>query len=168
MAREPEKPRSSKLSRDIIMDVCEVVMRGNFRKTAFALVGIPHHTWKHWMLVGKACIAGRPTPGNSNPSQEHKDLCVELVQRLDHVEALVEDEALNDVRTAAKQDWKAASWYLERRHNKKYSRNPAAHWDDEEAVEVKIDAKAVLRDKLDRLTKRLQDKGVIDKEDGDE
>jgi transposase len=147
----------SKLTRDLIDRVCDVVARGNFRKTAFAMHGVPLNTWKHWVTVGRCIAAGQKVPGTSKPSEEHMELCAELSHRLDYVEANVEVEAVADILAQSKSDWKAAAWYLERRHNKKFSRNPVAHWDDEEAMEIKIDAKELLRDRLERLVSRLQD-----------
>lgn len=145
--------KPTRLTDELIEKVAAVVQRGNFRKTAFAQLGIPKKTWVHWMRVGKAVRADQPTPNGE--SEAHGELCAELVRRLEMVEAQVEDDLLVDIQEKAKQDWRAGAWYLERRHNKKYSRNPHAHWDDEEAVEVKIDAKEMLREKLERLLERM-------------
>ncbi len=45
----------------------------------------------------------------------------------------------------------AKQWFLERRYNKLYSKNPNAHVDDETGEESKVDALEILAEKLRTL-----------------
>ena len=43
----------SQLDHDLIARVCRCLEKGNYRKTAFALEGIPPGTWANWVKRGK-------------------------------------------------------------------------------------------------------------------
>ncbi len=72
-------------------EICELLERGNFRTNACSLVKISYETFTEWMQ--------KPEFSEAVKAAESK--CV--------------DYHLDVIQKAAKKDWRASAWYLERR-----------------------------------------------------
>jgi hypothetical protein len=133
-----------KLTEELIAKMAEIVRKGNFRMVALQRLGISKNTYSKWMEVGRKQIRDVEQGRRKAVLLQGK-----LVIALDDAEGFVHGRMIEDI---LKSDNVAArQWYLERRFNKLYSRNPAAHLDDETGETVKIDASALLAEKLAQL-----------------
>ena len=104
-------------------------------------LGVSVSTYDKWIKSGRKQI-------REVESGKRKSLLLQgkLLIALDEAEGFVHGQMVEDI--LEKGSIQARQWYLERRFNKLYSRNPAAHLDDETGKEVKIDATALLAEKL--------------------
>ncbi len=126
-----------------------MILRGNYRKVAFAFYGISVNTWSKWVAIGNAYINGSQPQRGVSP--EHGAMCVDLVRRLNQCEAQLEDRLIFDISSGSNEDKK---WYLRHRHNARYNNNPRARFDDEAGTEYKIDAHELLTERLATLLAR--------------
>jgi uncharacterized protein (DUF2384 family) len=108
---------------------------------AAAKMGIPIQTFNGWSVRGKKEL-------RDHAAGRRKTLTIkaDLVQARDAAEARCHEKILLDVVTS--DSIQAKQWFLERRWNKLYSRNPNARIDDETGAEVKVDALDLLAEKL--------------------
>lgn len=144
--RTTDNPKC-KLTQEIIDDFVKIVAAGNFRQTACRALGIAQWTYDSWMQAGKKQLREVTEGIRDKPLIQGR-----FVQALNQAEAESHIEILRDVRTS--NDIRAKIWYLERRFNKQYSRNPNAHIDDETGKEIEIDPGAAI---LERLVDALKD-----------
>jgi len=137
-------PAKVPLTEEVIEQLCSIVANGNFRYIARQDVGIPEDTFRAWVKAGRKEIrdyfAGKA---------EAVTLRAVLVQRLEQVESKVHQDIIRDVLLS--ENVNAKIWYLERRWNKLYSKNPNTQIDDESGEEIKVDPLELLRDKLKGL-----------------
>lgn len=132
------------LTEDLIKRACEIVGRGNFRTTAMQMLGVPRHAWSSWINRGRKEIRDF-----LDGKIEQVSMQAVLVQSLEKAESEVHSDIIRDVLLS--DDIKAKLWYLERRYNKLYSRNPNAHVDDESGEDSPIDPVAMLAERLEEL-----------------
>lgn len=79
---------------------------GNSYEVACAAAGIDYATFRRWMVRGKAQTEGK-----------FREFC-EVITR---AEAQAEAQAVAIIRKAGETDWRAAMWWLERRHSERWS-----------------------------------------------
>lgn len=103
---EPKKPSPTepKFTQALSDKFVEIVRRGNFRETACAQVGVDPSTMRKWLRMAAA--------GDKRFAR--------FVKALDAAEAEAEDVMVAAIRLAAREDWRAAAWYLERRGPKRW------------------------------------------------
>jgi transposase len=99
--------RPTKLTPEVREQVVELVRQLNYAETAAGCAGIGKSTYYRWMKRGE--------DEESGPYREFKD-AVRLA------EAEAEMKALAMVRDAAPRDWRAATWFLERRFPHRWGR----------------------------------------------
>lgn len=99
--RSPTEPKFTQALADKFVDI---VRRGNFRETACAQVGVDPSTMRKWLRAA------------ANGDKRY----AAFVRSLDQAEAEAEDLMVTTIRLAAREDWKAAAWYLERRGPKRW------------------------------------------------
>lgn len=135
---------SCKLTAQVIKEFAAEVERGNFRQVARQRLGIPVWTYNSWIAAGKKQLT-EYTQG------KRKKLLLQgqFVLALDRAEGYVHGQMVEDILEHG--SIQARQWYLERRFNKLYSRNPNAHVDDETGEEHKVDGATVLAEKLAQL-----------------
>lgn len=136
----PKRGRKLTLTSDKIDRIVEIVERGNFRYVVQQRLGISPRTFSSWVERGKKERL-KVEDGEQDPT-----VFTELVTRLEEAEAKVHQRLLQDVIEA--EDPKCKMWFLERRWNKLYSRNPNAVIDDETGETIKRDMVAQLAEKL--------------------
>lgn len=132
---------SCKLTAKLVEDICAVVRKGNFRYVALQRLGISRHTYDQWMTVGRKQIRDYEAGRRRNILMQGK-----LVLALDEAEGVVHGQMVEDILEHG--SIQARQWFLERRFNKLYSRNPNAHIDDESGKEEKVDHAALLLERL--------------------
>lgn len=144
--KKSSNPRSLQLTADMVDEMARIVRGGNFRYVAAQRLGVPTRTLQSWLLRGRKEIR-RFEEGRVDESD--LTLKAALVWALDEAEALAHQDILADV--VHSESVQAKMWFLERRYNKLYSRNPNAVVDDEHQDTYKVDAVQLLAERLKEL-----------------
>lgn len=140
----PQEAVNLSLTDDLVREACRIVEAGNFRYVAAQRLGVPASTWNSWLHRGK-----KELREFASGKRDHVTVKATLVRELDKAEARCHQRLLQDV--VESDSVQAKQWFLERRYNKLYSRNPNARIDDETGEETKVDALEILADKLRTL-----------------
>lgn len=102
--------RPTKLTKEVTNRICLAIRAGNYSKVAAAMAGISETTYYKWLEM-----SDKP-----NAKKEYK----EFRESIEQAEAEAEVAAIARIRQAADNgDWKAAGWYLERKHGERWGRN---------------------------------------------
>lgn len=126
----------TKLTPEVADKFVKLLEEGHYRKVACAAVGISYQAFLNWLAKG----------------EEGDERYVEFQQRVTAAESKLEIDLLNRIVTHSLEDWRAASFALERRF--------PTRWGDAKAVQVKLEAE---RDAmLDALVKALEKRGLAD------
>jgi len=102
----PDPGRPSKLTPAVQEKVVQALHIGNHRKHAAQFAGIDECTLRRWMARGK------------NPAEE---AYVAFRQAVEEAEAKAHVMAMGAIAKAARTDWRAAAWMLERRLPEHYA-----------------------------------------------
>jgi len=129
------------LTEETIRKAAEIVARGNFRDTARSMLEIPEGTWEAWLNRGR-----REWREYSRGDREKKTLKMQLVTALDKAEGQGLDQFSRDMLDPSV-PMKTRAEFMYRRHSRLFSKNPNA-LDDRTGTEHKVDAKALLAEKL--------------------
>lgn len=121
--------RPSKLDDVLQGKLVARIRAGAFAEQAARACGIAPSTFYAWQARGRAAIA-------SGTKAKAEQPFVSLVEALDEALADAEIHATTVLRAAMGDDWRAAAWYLERRHPKRWSRKAAEAQLDEGAGDV--------------------------------
>jgi len=102
--------RPTKLTKEVTNRICLAIRAGNYAKVAAAMAGVSETTYYKWLD-----LSDKP-----NAKKEYK----EFRESIEQAEAEAEVAAIARIRQAADNgDWKAAGWYLERKHGERWGRN---------------------------------------------
>ena len=93
--------RPTKLTPEAEEKICRAIRAGNYPEVAVRSIGIGASTFYRWMERGRSCESGI-----------HRD----FYEAVRQAEGESEAHAVALVRKAAANDWRAASFLLERRH----------------------------------------------------
>lgn len=106
--------RPSKLTSEMIEQLCDLLIEGSTIARSAVLTGISESTIYRWLVMGK--------------SEGADPIYVELVARVGEAIESSEFELLQRMRIAgSKPDyWRATAWMLERRFPEKYGKNVSA------------------------------------------
>lgn len=104
--RIPQGAAWSYMTRPTVLRICSALRLGHTRQTACKLAGIAHPTLSMWMSKGD-------TEEQTDATRPY--IAVRCAVLLAESEA--EDTSIRSVRDAGAQDWKAAAWWLSRRHS---------------------------------------------------
>lgn len=102
--------RDTKLTPELIAKAYELIKAPNYAKTVYQALGISHTSYYAWIKKGEEWKDG------DDP------LYLAFVESIKKGEAEGEQELLGIVKTAAKRNWTAAAWMLERMHPEKYGK----------------------------------------------
>jgi hypothetical protein len=130
------------LTEDLIREAAAIVRKGNFRYVTANKLGIPQDTWNRWLQYGRGEL--RAYIHGCGP--EELTLKARLVLALEKAEGECHATLLEDVIES--DNVQAKIWFLQRRYNKLYSKNPNAHVDDETGEVIRRSATEILADKL--------------------
>lgn len=145
----PKKKRDAnsptcKLSQKLIDEMVAIVEKGNFRTVACQRLGISPNTYRGWQQAGQKQLREVESGIRKEPLLQGK-----LIIALDRAEGYVHGRMVENVlENGTVRD---QQWFLERRFNKLYSRNPNAHRDDETGEDHKLDARQELAEKIQRI-----------------
>jgi hypothetical protein len=102
--------RPTKLTKEVTDKICLAIRAGNYAKVAAAMAGVGETTYYRWLELSE----------ESNAKKEYR----EFRESIERAEAEAEVAAIARIRQAADNgDWKAAGWYLERKHGERWGRN---------------------------------------------
>ena len=141
MARTSNERIDLTLTDELVDKACAIVEAGNFRYIAAQRLGISRTTWISWLARGR-----RELKEAEEGKRDRLTVKASLVVKLDAAEARCHQRILQDVVDS--DNVQAKMWFLERRYNKLYSKNPNARIDDESGEEVELDASQILAEKL--------------------
>lgn len=99
--------RPSKLTPERHKRIVELIEAGNYPETAAGACGVNRATYYVWMAKGREAKSGR-----------YKDFHDDVVRAREAAEA----DLVAMVKLAAVEDWRAASWMLERTRKGKYAK----------------------------------------------
>lgn len=102
-----KRGRKSKLTKELIKEASDIIKMGNYTETVCDYLGISKNTWYRWMKEGE---------------QAKRGLKSEFSDAIKKAQAHAEIRNLAIIETAAKEEWQAAAWYLERKFPKKWGR----------------------------------------------
>lgn len=135
---------ATKLTKKIIDEMCAIVAKGNFRQVACQRMGITPGTYRTWTQAGRKQLREF-----EQGERTYLSMQAQLVIKLDEAEGYIHGQMVEDILNHG--SIQARQWYLERRFNKLYTKNPNAHTDDETGETVTIDPIAVLAARLKEL-----------------
>jgi len=128
------------LDDELIEKVFNLIRAGNFRYIAAAACGVNIGTWQKWIRVGSAQIREHAESGSDLHKEAH------LVRAIEKAEADTHNDIIQDVLLG--DNMQAKLWYLERRYNKLYNKNPNSRIDDESGETIKLDAASIIAERL--------------------
>ncbi len=99
--------RPSKLTPETQKKLVEAISAGNFYETACTHAGIEYQTFRNWMKAGEQATNGR---------------FFDFFEAITRAEAEAEMRAVEMIRQAMPDDWRAAVALLERRHPDRWGR----------------------------------------------
>ena len=117
----PVMGRPTKLTPELTVKICDMLRAGNYLETAAAYAGIDKATLHRWLKRGRAemdRIASQGKGKIKRSEQPFVDFCNSVEKALSEGE--VRDLII--ISNAAKSDWKAAAWKLERKFPDKWGR----------------------------------------------
>ncbi len=126
--------RPSKLTPEVAQKIVWALRLGNYRKSAAEYAGVSERTLGDWMRRGTEETHGPYT-----------DFCQEVLA----AEQAAEIRALGVIQQAAKRDWKAAAWFLERKFPERYCVKAAIFLAKRLPVADARDLDALSEDELD-------------------
>lgn len=123
--------RPSKISPEITAKICDMLRAGNYLETAAAYAGVNKTTLYDWMKRGARELERVENAGLSAKVRKKEQPYVDFSNALTRALAEAEVRDLIIISNAAKNDWRAAAWKLERRTPHK--------WGKMERVEAKLE-----------------------------
>lgn len=102
-----KRGRPNKLTPEIQAKICDAIRAGAYVETAAALAGISKDTFYRWLKKGARAKSGKFKAFNE---AVHKAM------------AEAEFQDIMIIANAAKVDWKAAAWKLERKYPERWAR----------------------------------------------
>ena len=101
------KGRPTKLTKALQEQICELLRWGNYIETACHYCEISKKSLYEWMKLG---------------NQEEKGIHRDFLNAINKAMAEAEMRDVQNIHNAAKTDWKASAWRLERKFPKKWGR----------------------------------------------
>lgn len=114
--------RPSKISPELTAKICDMLRAGNYIETAAAYAGINKTTLYDWMKRGAREMERVELAGKGAKIRKKEQPYVDFSNAVTKALAEAEVRDLIIISNAAKTDWKAAAWKLERRTPDKWGR----------------------------------------------
>ena len=118
VARGPGRP--SVISAKLVRELEVLVRDGNYIETAAASVGLSKTTIYKWLRRGRREIDRVAVDPGHRRILKNERLHVQFVNAIARARAGFEVGSLDIINRAAKEDWKAAAWRLERLNPSRY------------------------------------------------
>jgi len=117
--------RKPRISKEIIKDVEQCIVYGNYAVVACEYVGICEATYYSWLKRGER-----------DEFDSKKTLYVEFLKSVKRATAEAEVRNVMVIQKASKETWQAAAWYLERKHKDRWSSRQEVTGKDGGAIEI--------------------------------
>lgn len=138
--------RNTLLTRALQRQICNSVRAGNWLETAAQAARIDRDTLFSWKRKGRADIE----EGRTN------SIYAQFVNAIARADAECEAASVARIRGAAERDWRAAAWYLERRHPERWTLNQTVTVDDAK-LDSRITTEFILSPAAPRIVDALLD-----------
>ena len=125
MAKERKKHpggRPTKLTPELLGEMVDLVQAGNYADVAAAAVGVARQTHLRWLKRGARELARVEETATARPRKTEL-LYVEYCTAVKSASARAECADVMTIRNAARSQWQAAAWRLERKHAERWGRN---------------------------------------------
>ena len=122
--------RPAKINENLIKTITQAVKVGNYLETASAFAGISRSTLYEWLRRGKR-EKQRLEKNDRARMKKEEALYVLLVDSLEQAQAEAEVRDVALIGEAAKSQWQAAAWRLERKYPNKWGRTKQRENEDE-------------------------------------
>lgn len=109
--------------------IIEAVERGNYIETAAALAGVSKSTVYNWKTRGEQELERLEKYPEAEVSKKEKPF-LDFLDAYTRALAVAEDLDVQNINEAAKEDWRASAWKLERRNPEK--------WGKRESLDAKL------------------------------
>lgn len=114
-----------KLTDKIQTDIVQALQAGSFVQPAVEAAGISESGFWRYMQQGADALAARAAAeelGKKWTPQKHDERMIEFWEAVTRARATAEIHAVASVRRAMPDDWRAAAFYLERAHPKRWGK----------------------------------------------
>jgi transposase len=117
----PEIGRPTKLNDELREVIAGQLRAGNYIETAAAFAGVSKVTLYDWIRRGKRELQRVEANPRAKVRKEEAPF-VDFLNAVERAQAEAEAEDVDILRRAARDDWKAAAWRLERKFPDKWGR----------------------------------------------
>jgi hypothetical protein len=156
------------LNEEMIAKIVDATQWGNYATTICDYVGITTQTLHNWLRKGEEL-----SEVEDRELTEEEQLFVKLFYDIRKARSLSEMRAVEKIRKAGEQDWKAAAWFLERTATSRWGRVDRTEITGAEGGAIEISAESVSR-KLEALMAKassdrldIVDAEVLDDDDSE-
>lgn len=134
----------SKLTSEVGDAIVSALEEGNYAKTAAEAAGVDESTYYKWLKRGEDELA-RVEEGRGRSVRKSEETFVQFFQSVTRARGNAEASAVEKIKDAGEEDWRAAAWFLERRYS--------SRWANTQRVEVQV--REELEAALDKLEASL-------------
>ncbi len=120
--------RPLKINKDIIDQICLFIENGNSNKDAVVLAGVPESTFYNWK---SRAVQLKDAERLTWVRYEIYSYLLECIKK---AEAKFRAYHISNINSAAKKEWQASAWMLERRYPNEFGRR---------GVEIEVPVKSV-------------------------
>jgi hypothetical protein len=140
---DPRNGRPPKFTPEAREKILFAIRLGNYRKAAADYAGVGERTLSEWLTRGRDESAG-----------PYADFLRDVLE----AEQTAEIRALGVIQQAAKRDWKAAAWFLERKFPERYCTRAAVFLAQRLRIEGELDLDVASTDEIEaELLRSLRD-----------
>lgn len=127
--------RKCTLTKDIQDKIVEILEAGNYQKTAYESLGISERTYFNWLKRGEEAQERYDAGDKPNKTQEK---FLQFYQSIKKAEQAAIQRNLQIIQDAAKKNWQAAAWYLERKAHEQFGRKDKQEIEVPKVIPIKI------------------------------
>ena len=115
--------RPTKLTPDLIQEVCNWLKLGYYQEDAATMAGISSSTFYDWMRRGAEGQKALESGDSPLPDSPDVDMYLEFSEAVKKARAEAEGAHIRNIRKAADNGtWQASAWFLERSFPKKWGK----------------------------------------------
>lgn len=119
--------RKTKCTPELIQRVAEGIRLGNYANVVAAACSIGDSTYYQWLAQG-----------NKDIENGKESIYAEFAEAIKKASSEAEMRNIALIDKAAEEQWQAAAWKLERRHNDRWGKNVTVKGDDEKPIKVEV------------------------------
>lgn len=160
------------LTEEVKDRVTQAIRAGNYLDDAANFAGIAKSTVMYWNSIGRDA---RNKLDNGEEITEREAQCLDFLERIERARSEAVVRNLTIIQEAARENWTAAAWYLERTNPKKWGRHDTVAITGEDGgpvqIEHQLSVKEALAEKFraaELLAAKIIDVDVLDESPQDE